>query len=837
MASRCEIVNILILPRKLTENQLGYIPPPPLSPQEILQTLRRINVLLSIRLNLHENIPPPLRNFSISSGRATFYVRNEFELDISIGDEDPSSQLYFIDFRFSFSPVPTDMAFDKLRPEIEANANELLRRDGLSSCFTFLHNLVLTHKINVLRSQAHQMAQGLWSEHLKVETVHRSLILQYWLNKPGGKHWIEIGIKRQLGSSVLQRSSNHNIPYIAVRWFRNSKEIFDVQIKLKMENLSAQELLKHVIATHTSKIFEEMANGLRQTPLYSEKLLRLYQKVSLEEPLDASLVVQLTCSKAVKIIQEPITGKFALLPSSPLHSVTERELNSLSDPATDASGRIANLRSMTSLDEVGLSVRNAGWEEVKSLNPGQETLRRLFRQATRIGFFRRRSWSSNWVLAFTTSLSGDLWWIVELGKGKSGVDMAISLGNSIPKPGLVFKGAYLIPLVGFKSLIAEPSPSNLAHIEHVAAGMISECVNTRQLTSQKIKHELGLPLGGKAGATPAILAIKSSQCRAPAPLLPHDSLSPSWLREVVALNFHGLDQSTHSAIHTAAARLRNPIPRVGSISSTVEESLAFHPTSGAFAFRLLNSVGESTIPLLIHRLSSIECLVHFLAAIREHQLMCSYVSLDRVEFIYSTTPSELKATIHFPSDSLAHISLNESNPHLRIQDFLTSLLQSNGLGDVIFLLQSTLPLLRVLSHVEASYLNDQISILSRSAHWYQVRYQSPPAKFDIKLRGRRDELLWFLKDVKQDKGEKPLDLIALSGKTVEISSNKAWRRLSDGLVASLEGVEELIGKIDEVYRLSTRDASENLPAERSGKKRKIGDDDDDDDDDDVVVLD
>ena len=813
---------------------LGYIPPEPLSPQEMLKALRNINTLLSIRLNLHETIPRPFRDFSIASGRVTFHVPEEFEVDLSIANEDLSSQLYFIDFRFLFSPAPARIPSGRLRNEIEGKANEVLKREGLRGCFDFFHDLVLTHKLSILRNQAFDMSRGPWSEHLKVEAVHRSLVVQYWLNRPGGKNWIEIGIKRRKGNEQFYPSDTQSIPYIALRWSRGGKEVIGVQVDMGLSNLRLGAILKQVIAQHTNSIFQQVAAHLREGLLYSERLLRLKQSPSAAEPIDAALLVQLTASKAVKVIQEPVSGRFALLPASPVHSRAEWELNNLMSPAKDASSRIATLRAVVSQEEFETRARCFGWQCVRSLNLDQETRARLFpRETLRIGFFRRRSWSSNWILALTTSLGGDSWWIVELPGKEARPDSTVSTLRSR----FVARAAYKISMPGFKSLIMDPSYASLAQIERTAAGMISQYIDTRHLTFQRIPHKLQHT---STAGQPITLTIRFNEVKAlvtpKARTTPQPPASPSkpWANKTVVLTFQGIDHPTSSAIHLAYARMAAPISNITALTSSIDASIAFHPTNGAFAFRLVTPIGETIIPSLVKRLSSIDRLIHFLHIIKRHKLRCNTVSLDHLELTYSTTPSILKATMYFPFKASMRISFMKLNPHLRIQDYLTTLLRApGGFSRVLHLLPTTLPLLRTFSSLEAAH---GTRILPRSAEWYQVRYDGSRSRWDVRLRLRRGEVMWFVKDIgvwKEDgeeKGKKIVKRLDIKVENamseMERARGEGWLGMRGGMAATPEGVEELVLKIDELYRVNRLTEVVSEVASPSGKKRKRGEEDD-----------
>ena len=817
---------------------LGYIPLEPLSPQQMLEALRNINTQLSIRLNLHESIPPSFRDFSIASGRATFRVPGEFEVDLSIAEEDPSSQLYFIDFRFLFSPTPAGLPPGRFRDEIEGKANDVLKREDLSGCFEFFHDLVLTHKLSILRKQAFDMLRGHWSEHLKVEAVHRSIVVQYWLNRPGGKNWVEIGIKRRKGKGRAHHSGTLTIPYIAMRWFCGGKEVPDVQLDLGLNNLCFGALLKRVIAKHTSTIFQDVAAKLREGPLYSERLLRLKQRLSAAEPTDAALLVQLTLSKAVSIIQEPVTGKFALLPASPMHSRAEWELNILASPTTDAPLRLSTLRAISSQEEFETRGRCFGWECVRSLNLDQETKARLFpRDALRFGFFRRRTWSPDWILALITSVRGDSWWIVELPGKEKQVERAERL-SSMVRPRPVISAAYKISMPGFKSLIMEPSYATLVQIERAAASMISQFVDTRYLNFRRTPHKL---LGKPTAEQPVLLAMRLGGSKIPtaprsptAPQLPSRS-STLWINETTTLAFQGIDRQSCSAIHLASASIEVPIPNIAALTSSIDSSIAFHPTTGAFAFCLKAPVGETTIPSLLKRLSSIERLIQFLHTIKRHKVRCNAVSLNHLEFTYAATPSTLKATIHFPTNGPMCIAFTRSNPHLRVQDFLTKLFRHpGGLAYVLTLLRITLPLLRAFSSLETTH---GTLILPRSPEWYHVRYAGSRSRWEIRLRLRRGDLEWFVKDIGVwaeetiEKGKKiPRRLDVDVGKAMaelEGASGDGWQGISKGCIsATPKGIEELVTKVDELYRNNL--LKEEIPgtAGQAAKKRKRGEEDD-----------
>ena len=384
----------------------------------MLKGLREINTLLHLRLNIyeHDKLPPHFKTYTIASGRATFVVPEEFEVDVSIADEDPASQLYFIDFRILFSPFLAEIPVGPLRAEIETKANDALKKDGLAGCYNFLHDLVLTSKIHVLRRQASEMMRGKWSETIKLETVRRSLVLQYWLNRAGGKSWVEIGVMsgRSRGKDGILKEDGPS--RIGLRWFRDGKEVKNPPITLQLGDLSMESILKHVIALHTKHILTSIRDKLIEMPLYARQNLSLSLSTSTKESVDSSLKAELTPSRTLIMAIEPIAGRFALQPPSQLFASAENALNTLKDPALEAPPRIASLRCFVAQEEIEWRARCSGWESLRTYTPKPEDMKRIFptREQPRLSLFRRKSWSSRWLVGVSIGMSGEDWWVFEL---------------------------------------------------------------------------------------------------------------------------------------------------------------------------------------------------------------------------------------------------------------------------------------------------------------------------------------------------------------------------------------------------------------------------------------
>jgi len=345
----------------------------------------------------------------------TFKVAGEFEIDLTIADEDPEAQFWFIDFRFMFWPsVPT--LSPHIRYHIESKVNEALAKDGLAGCYKYLHEMVLTHKISEFKKQAIDLAGAKWIETLKVEALNRALSVQYWLDRYGAKalrSWIILGVhsgKRKDGRPDPKATSR-----LFIRWFRDSKEVPDVDIQFDTVNITTQSLLKAVIAKHVSHILTSIHDNLAAKPLFANRELALSLSISLNEPADSELKVQFTNEQHLTVKIEPISGRILLSPASRLSSEYENHLNTRSpNPAIDGHSYIELLRGRLLAEEIvnrGLSV---GWMKIPGpLAP--DALQAYLPKGPRpnVLWFRRPGWAENWCIAVTMSPGGEQWLLLE----------------------------------------------------------------------------------------------------------------------------------------------------------------------------------------------------------------------------------------------------------------------------------------------------------------------------------------------------------------------------------------------------------------------------------------
>jgi mediator of RNA polymerase II transcription subunit 14 len=745
----------------LSTGRADWIPDPlelepePMSAEEMLRGLRTINTELTIRLNLHEQIPPEMMDFSIASGRATFRVHDEFELDLSIGSEDPSSQLFFIDFRFAFEPCSPELPEGPLRTHIEDRVNEVLRTDGLTGCYEFLHDLIVTHKLSILRQQAFDLSRGRWSEHIKVEPVHRALVVQYWINRSGRKSWIEIGVRRRRRKDGAEGDTSG----LGVRWHRHGQEISDPGLEVGDSELSLETLLERVIATHTNYILKETKRKLKRDPIYEKGILTVKHRAHQTEPAECALNVQVSVDAVVRLSQEPISGFFAISPTSEMHSRAEMETNRLPDPAAGLHQRLSTLRCRGLLQQVRQLARVRRWQ-VWDIRTNQETVQRIFHvDNALVVFFRLPRWDRKWLLALATNGAGDKWWLVETQdapRNPSPMDFA---GNSYQP----LKKSLRVNLRHNEVLVFDPLHEHMSTVERTAAAVLSQFVDVRALTGRKLEyHQLPPRRPSRRLIIPELLIHFPPESGAVKP----------WCKDIVKSVFVGISRLDGMATTVITGRLVRRIPNIERFQSHMDAALAFHPTNGQFSFRLKSPIGESSIDEVQDRFQRIGSLVRLIHATGKNQLDCTRLALDSFTFNYGASPADvmgislapgLSATVTFvpsPSTSptelsvvskpLERLALPQGNPHLRIIDHLNRILNSGrqGFDWVLNILRCTLELMRSFSAMEHRPRQPgvRVYILPRSAVSYQVRYIAPRVKvgFDVQLRSQSDEQVVWL---------------------------------------------------------------------------------------------
>jgi mediator of RNA polymerase II transcription subunit 14 len=792
---------------------MGFLPPTPLTAQKALKLLRHINTMLSIRLNLHESLPRHLRNWKVHSGRATFSSPSEFELDVTTHSEDTSVPWIFADLRFRFSPAPEFPVEGRFQFMISHKLNNILSTHGLSDCFEFLHNFVLTHKILVLGTQARRLLAGDWAESIKIEPVRRSLVVQYWLDRPGKKNWIEIAIAS--GKSRTRKVSwkGPEFSRLVVRWFRDGTEVKDAPLNFDWEDLSLERMLRKVISLHIGHIFTT-TRAQATSHATARRGLNYAMKLSKDEPSECSLTVSLGSSNSSTTLRiDPITGRFALRPCNAFSVAVENGINSLKEPLKDINLRLSAFLSSSMQEIVSRHAHQLGWKLAKHTMRFEAVKEALKIEVIRFSLFHPQGWPSRWALAPVIDVSGQSWWVVELSPGGTAILWAEKL-----------------------TIRSDATTrSGMASIGRVAGAWVSLKTATRVLNNRGIPYKVDRTVAprlsqGLASSQTIMLGwVLSIQA---APLLEKfERNQDNWTRSALEVTYHGLESHKGRVRHIVKGKLVQTADlELHKLMPTSPTKEFYFAEDGQFSFLLETAFGEAIVDPLAARVRELHRLHSFYAVLRKRHMVVTSSSLEQVTFKYSAS---CKATVEFSNDGSIDLKLEPGNPHNRIRTLLTAMLNQNKttlleptsvdtyLDKLTGILLLTLPTLRGFDNIERESSGDVTNpaIHPRTVGTYRMTYGNPVCSFDIRFRGKDDIMFWLVEDnwlvnatatKKTDPESLPVAERSPDFKRAEKlneemkelfrTKDPKWLGVRSGLVSTLAGIEEALVKLHEVVR-------------------------------------
>lgn len=757
----------------------------------------------------------------------TFVVAGEFEIDLSIAEEDHNSQFYFIDIRFLFLPsssIPKSRFFN----DLDMHINNVLRTEGLAGCFNFVHNLVLSNKINILFKQAVELSRGQWANTLRVELLHRTLVIQYWVENSGPKSWLEIGIKSgRQRASAGQRAPG--IPHLGVRWIRESKEVDTSDISFDTETLSVESTLRSAVAIHTSYLLRSAYDRICPEILFAERLLSIRVQMSTVEPGNCQLGVQLTKTRYLNASVEPVSGSISIRTNPTLLCRLEKG----GATGDDVVGRIARLRCIAAMEEMESNAKILGWEIVdhKGL---KFDIRRLFpSNILRASFFRHRLWDQSWIVAATTSLSGDDWWVLDLRPRPSANPNLLGRSQALPE-GMSIQSTRV---VSGSRLTTHQQPDTIfyANLEHSLTGILAIYSNASWLAGlgslQYLPAIQDLRLGSNLEVP--TLSMRFNTSKLPMSLRierPAGIKKKSYIKETVCLRYQGLDPRTKAAIVVAHGRFHTSLRSLGLRIARLDHSVVIQREGTAFAMRFLVPPGQPVIAQLCERMQRLEIVLSIFESLRQDKITVRSLSLKRLFFLYGSNRA-LQACIIVRvtgPDSVADLdpvklrnqteplfslrldmSFDQSNCHSRIRQSLATILNHSdsgfGIRSVLQLLTLTLPLLKALEHLVSHPLHDPsviVQVSARGAKAYQIRYIGLHFRFLLKAGCRRDRMIWILKDggpTREKRSDVEESVYGTLQEKIYRGKGDGWYGLGNGAMVEVDQVGNLLMELDSCF--------------------------------------
>ncbi|KAI9171985.1 Mediator of RNA polymerase II transcription subunit 14 [Paramyrothecium foliicola] len=841
---------------------LQYIEPPALTAEEQVKWMHDLNTLLSLRLNLddYDKIPHQFRDYEISSGRVTFKVPGEFEVDLTIADEDFEKQFWFIDFRVTFSPAPSTLP-DSLRAYLEACVNEALSKDGLTGCYEFLHEFVLTMKINELKRQALQLSRSSWTGTLTVEPLNRALAIQYWTSRSLNqslKSWVLIAVNKGRKQGVSEQKSSS---FLVAKWYRENKEVKDIEIPLNVEELSTESLLRTVIGRHIEHVLRSIYDRLLMAPRFKNREAALTLQISGTDPSASTLKTQVGYRDNASLLIEPTTGQFAIKPHSKFTIQYEHHLNNGRNPTDDGVTSLENVRCGLVEDELNRRGSCMGWLTRKALLSNEElrSITRL-RDWTRAIWLQKDGWGPDWFIVVFLGLGGDEWWLFEA-------------HNKENERGVRFQAK--LPLNKGHPDLSDTFWNNLTLF---ATGMMAQSVDMRELHRLKIKcrpnesmnwslpQQVRLPsieialsavfpamvvdvaekeaIGGSFIAASGNAELASITRPATGNRL---SLSPRqpWANNMVTIKFKGVQsQSTWSegqnenatqrlvCVSDAVIKVKRPA-KFAALPSMVDWDVSYNPKKGEFCLRMRHPIEKSMVGALQSRIKAVDRFVTFLESMDKAKgtITSESVTLREVTFSYSeanvdSVPDEAsqatqrwRVVLDLSKDDI-NIELEAGNPHLRVVDLMKRLVNTDGgIGALMVWLPASTRALKAIDDIESDWQDiqeknqGQVEFSMKTIDWMTIRYtiggtdatdgQKPKQlSLDVSMKVRRGEPWWHLTRTVIANGEvPPEDDFTQALKPIFEGKGEGWLGLTTSAAGKPDnGVVGMLQAVDNAMR-------------------------------------
>ncbi|KIX06122.1 uncharacterized protein Z518_04096 [Rhinocladiella mackenziei CBS 650.93] len=726
---------------------LGYLPQKDLTSKQILRLLKSLNRLLSVKLALSDDLPPQLRQFHIHDGRATFIVPDEFELDVSILDENPNSQFRVVDFRYSFSPSP--YIPDSLHAEIERYANSNIDRGGLQGCYFFLKELALSSKLAEYHKQVLELARSQWAGNLRVELIRRNLVVQYWSERQASKSWMEVGIAS--GREKREGSAQVAFPVLEIKWMRQGKKVDSLRLRQNESVLCFEDILRQIIAQHSTQILDGVYDKLVLAPLFAEAELSVEQSLSDEDPEQCSLSIQLSRSSTLQLKVDAVTGLLVISPVSEKSERLQYEVNRIHGVADEIVSKLLNFRCSVVESSVLAGISGTSWEILRAFKFSPAEIKALFGgPVVRMNLFRQSQWGVSYSLAVTHGQDGDHWWLLQ--------QMSTSGPNSQSR----------FQVLRHQRIEAkeELSSAYFDRLAEYAMGLICLRRNADFLKERKEKFNLpSFPPLEKNYELPPISfdldmarPTKSLLHGAAAETFPGEAAQnppskPACLQKSIQVRFGGVDRTTNRV--TAIAHFQN---RASAAvlkhldESTLDSDVTLNVEDRTVTIRVKTSITEAAIPRIVDKATDLEKIVSTVEQIhRLPGLKLRSLSNSAFTIIYHQGLSkELGVSIAFGSGSQTprlEFFPSEDNPHglltaqyskllvasrvpfaTKVRDFLTSLTLTLPLLSFLYKLQRKHGLEVSRSQTTPSQEPERglrVHVLVRSATAFAVQYFTP----------------------------------------------------------------------------------------------------------------
>lgn len=370
-----------------------------MSPEFVLKAIKNLDVELSIKMSLLENIPKPFKNFKVKNGCIHFDVPNYFSCSLSMLS-DSKFQLIDVNLGFKLESKIIKKATIKSDPHtlhnIQQHSNAVLESNGLDGLYDLLYSYALTSKINLIHKQLVELRMGLWRGNLvhNYNSESSTITITYWVQRKYRKaSTIEIG--KFINSSDL--------PELGFKWFKDGVLDESHQLKLVDENdgsINILSLLNNIIKKHIQTIIFELKQSIIDSIEDVENFIILSNN-------SEKLTFKISQFKFITYSVDSLTGScYFENPSNTMNRSAFRinKGNSLNFV------EILKLKMLINESEFSSMMSASGWVNLKSIRLSDEEIlklkinysnlknKKLRSILTSISIYRRKDWPIGWAV-------------------------------------------------------------------------------------------------------------------------------------------------------------------------------------------------------------------------------------------------------------------------------------------------------------------------------------------------------------------------------------------------------------------------------------------------------
>ncbi|KAK3931598.1 Mediator of RNA polymerase II transcription subunit 14 [Frankliniella fusca] len=234
------------------------VPPEPITSTEKENTLLRLNQVIQHRL-VTSNVLPQMKNVTIEGGRATFHVKHEFKVSLTVMGDGPNIPWRLLDVEILVEnkeigggqplvhPLQVEYVQDLIQARLADNNN------SLNEVYNILHFFAQSLQLEILYSQVIRLKKERLGEYVQVHSYEpgHHLTLSYWVEQSKKEPHPELGYKFSI--RVNERDSAKPLAVVHHPYLGQSEtEIAEIAEKaIHSGELSLERLLVHTVHIRT----------------------------------------------------------------------------------------------------------------------------------------------------------------------------------------------------------------------------------------------------------------------------------------------------------------------------------------------------------------------------------------------------------------------------------------------------------------------------------------------------------------------------------------------------------------------------------------------------------